>query len=474
MTDSMQSRAEKLLQAAILAFLRKYPMHAGRIGWQLFTADPSVNTMCVMRKDGEIAYRYAPRFVLDCTLEELVGVLHHEVLHLLFRHPDADQRLFPNRQARIIAEEVTVNECVPEPLPGKPVRLEQFPYLPPGEDTVTRYERLAARDDLPSGIEPTDNHGVWRNLDDLSEQELMEMLMEFRTPREMPAELRAVVERRVMRRHVPDLHGPARVETLGQSAAPFPPLPWQLLLQRAGVVAARREVTYNRPPRRQPWLVGIVPGYRLRVHQSRIMAVIDTSGSMHRGQLEDILRELRQLAKLGAVTVVECDNEIRGTYPLRGRIERMAGRGGTDLRPPFEPAHLASVRPDMIVYFTDGNGPAPNHAPRCPVIWCLTPGGRRPADWGLAVELPGTPPAPGPAPRAEMAPREERVSDTTGTPLPQWVDSNGLFSRPEGRRPPALRRRSRDRRLRRELLSQRRAEPRIILDYSHLETPPED
>jgi predicted metal-dependent peptidase len=117
------------------------------------------------------------------------------------------------------------------------------------------------------------------------------------------------------------------------------------------------------------------------------MAVIDTSRSMTHRHLEHVLQELRQLAKIGSVTVVECDNEIRGTYPLRGRIERLAGRGTTDLRPALAPSRLALLRPDVTVYFTDGDGPAPIHAPRVPVIWCLTPGGRRPADWGLAVEL---------------------------------------------------------------------------------------
>ena len=62
--------------------------------------------------------------------------------------------------------------------------------------------------------------------------------------------------------------------------------------------------------------------------------------------------------------------------------------GGTDLRPPFEPEILCKLRPDVVVYFTDGCGPAPERPPRMPVIWCLTPIGDPPARWGHVVRMP--------------------------------------------------------------------------------------
>ena len=49
---------------------------------------------------------------------------------------------FPDEYARMLAEEVTVNEWVPGPLPGKPITLAQFPELPGNEDTLTRYNKL--------------------------------------------------------------------------------------------------------------------------------------------------------------------------------------------------------------------------------------------------------------------------------------------------------------------------------------------
>jgi len=88
------------------------------------------------------------------------------------------------------------------------------------------------------------------------------------------------------------------------------------------------------------------------------------------------------------VHVVECDANIHAVYRLTRRLPRVHGRGGTDLRPPFAAGVLAKVRPDVVVYFTDGEGPAPERAPGVPVLWCLTRGGSKPTGWGRALTLP--------------------------------------------------------------------------------------
>ena len=61
--------------------------------------------------------------------------------------------------------------------------------------------------------------------------------------------------------------------------------------------------------------------------------------------------------------------------------------GLTDQERSLGPKFLRQHRPDLIVYFTDGDGTAPRHAPRQPLIWCLTPGGEAPACWGRLVRM---------------------------------------------------------------------------------------
>ena len=118
------------------------------------------------------------------------------------------------------------------------------------------------------------------------------------------------------------------------------------------------------------------------------MAVIDTSGSITPDLLELIDAELARLAKQYSVTVVEGAVKKHAVHPYRP-LTAVHGRGGTDLRPPFEKDFLRKHRPDIVVYFTDGFGPAPARPPRVPTIWCLVPGGEVPVDWGRKIHMDG-------------------------------------------------------------------------------------
>jgi predicted metal-dependent peptidase len=116
------------------------------------------------------------------------------------------------------------------------------------------------------------------------------------------------------------------------------------------------------------------------------MAVIDTSGSISTELLSAVEGELGRLARSYQVVVVECDAAVRRVYPYRP-LEAVVGRGGTDLRPPLERTFLREHRPDLVLYFTDGFGPAPGRPPAIPVVWCVLPGGVRPARWGRQIRL---------------------------------------------------------------------------------------
>jgi predicted metal-dependent peptidase len=133
--------------------------------------------------------------------------------------------------------------------------------------------------------------------------------------------------------------------------------------------------------------VGVVPGRVRRPGKARVLAVIDTSASISTADLAEISAELKRMSRSHEVVVAECDAEIQACYPYGGPICQVHGRGNTDLRPPLQPSFLNTVRPDVIVYFTDGHGPAPERPPRPPVIWCLIEGGKIPATWGRVVRM---------------------------------------------------------------------------------------
>ena len=186
-------------------------------------------------------------------------------------------------------------------------------------------------------------------------------------------------------------------------------LSWQSILRRLLAVGHDAEPTYQRPPRRFPDLVGVLPGSRRVPTRLKILAAIDTSGSMSSATLDEIAAELRVMARAYDVSVVEFDAEIQRRYRLAGGsgvsggsgpaggtgssadpLRQMQGRGGTNFHPMFERDTLAWAADggelSGVVVFTDGFGPAPDRGPREQVIWVLMGNGvRQPAPWGAVV-----------------------------------------------------------------------------------------
>ena len=145
MTDTESTLAKGMLRIAIQRMAKEHPFHANMLSPDSLVCDPGVKTMGVTICNGRIQYPYAPEFVLRCSYDELIGVFQHEINHLLFGHVVATPEEYPDSEARIIAEEVTVNEWVVVPLPGRPLTLDQFPVLKPLEDTKMRYALLGPK-----------------------------------------------------------------------------------------------------------------------------------------------------------------------------------------------------------------------------------------------------------------------------------------------------------------------------------------
>ena len=128
---------------------------------------------------------------------------------------------------------------------------------------------------------------------------------------------------------------------------------------------------------------------------------IDTSGSTQ-DHLEkffgDTLKIMRQFGRF-RLTVIQCDAKVTDVqvYTEDSRAAReihAKGGGGTSFVPVFNYIKEKRLRPRVMLYFTDGFGDAPEKAPDYPVIWVLTPNGRKPCDWGEVIQLDASEGAP--------------------------------------------------------------------------------
>jgi predicted metal-dependent peptidase len=402
------------IKRAALRLADKYLFHTKVLEKFRLAESSTVGTMGVSASGEGVLLLFDPEFVLSLPIDQLRGVLLHEVHHVVLGHLGLDWKDHPDSWAITVAMELSVNEFVREPLPGDCVTLDQFPGFPPMESTQQRYERLRRipqRDRLPlqqlviilRGVCPKspggksgkggrgsvvvlDDHGVWQELGPRERQALADLVGEAAEESGgMPKELRDALSRSsVSTRSVGNVPGDG-VQILADATAGK--VDWRTVLRRYVGQVLRPRPVYHRPPRRFPHLVGILPGRRRGRSQASVVAVLDTSGSVGPDELERINGELLRISKVRPVQVVEADCEVQRVGRYKGRLDSVLGRGGTDFRPALDPEFLRGLRAELVVYFTDGLGPAPEKPPPCPVIWCLVPGGEVPAPWGRVVRM---------------------------------------------------------------------------------------
>ena len=148
--------------------------------------------------------------------------------------------------------------------------------------------------------------------------------------------------------------------------------------------------TWSPPARRHVYRGLYLPSQRA----ARLVAcvAVDTSGSTH-ALLPAMLGELRgllstfgrwELRLLWADSRVQREEVWTSDDPPDFEALRVPLGGGTDFRPVF--ARLEEDPPPVLIYVTDGHGPAPEREPPWPVLWVLTClGAKPPAPWGRAA-----------------------------------------------------------------------------------------
>jgi predicted metal-dependent peptidase len=134
----------------------------------------------------------------------------------------------------------------------------------------------------------------------------------------------------------------------------------------------------------------------LEALQVNVLVAIDSSGSINQRELTALASEVRAISESYPdinVTMYYADTQVYGPYELKPNAPLPApkGGGGTDFKPFFDVLQ-DSMRPreyTLAIYLTDGYGDFPRTQPGVPVLWVVTPGGRKLEDFpfGEAVRL---------------------------------------------------------------------------------------
>jgi len=186
---------------------------------------------------------------------------------------------------------------------------------------------------------------------------------------------------RLLRRHLQQ-YTPARsfpgsqqlIDQIKERIAPSPArVNWRQKLRQFALSnrGSRRQSSLRRPSRRY----GTWPGSH-RKRQQQLLVVIDTSASLKVSEIQQFFQQIHLLWRAGtALTIIECDDQVRRHYDYRGRMpEQIKGRGQTRFAPALQYAteHFTF---DGLLYFSDGYGPAFDLSVDYPLLWIISSGG---------------------------------------------------------------------------------------------------
>ena len=423
-------------------FLQRYPHYAGVLARLIPSATNSVETMAVCLRHwsdrGSTVQLLVNLDFFEKNPQYWTGILIHEIQHVLLGHlTETKFHAVYHPHAMELAMEISANEYIQEPLPGSVilnVALFSRFGIAPGQSTMERYAllrrafengglqlvKVCGKKRAGSGSSGSlegwtfDTH---RPCQGGSGAAGLGDLLDARTdgateknwrrkegnlfrlgPQSSEAKLRRMKE--LIAAHLQGERGgdddPLQDERLRRGkelprtlveSGPRGQLNWARILREAFPQRRRIQPTYLKPNRRFPKRVGEIPGRQRRPPKPKFIVGVDTSGSMNGEALGRIAYEIRRLACLATLTLVECDAAIHRIYPIAGPLGPFIGGGDTNFVPVFEEARNAR-KFEGLVYFTDGKGYQPKTAPFVPTLWVLTNQDPFYPQWGTVVRLP--------------------------------------------------------------------------------------
>lgn len=328
---------------------------------------------------------YNPNWFALLPDEHRIGVVIHELLHLILMHPY--RKGLRDAALWSVACDLAVNEHInPRILPEESITVELISKklklnLPRQKGAEFYYDILSEKDELLYFIGKEDeviialdsekqlkaNIMAEEQLSKLEQKALMsdllQMIEEASAEGEIPAAMQDVVD---------DVYHDLKVN-------------WRNVLKR--FLTGRGKIIVRKSYKRQSRRFDDLPGTKRSIGVNALVA-IDESGSIPDSLITQFYEELKNINKItgASIKVTRFDTECTEPIPLKEYVkckERLKS-GGTDFRPVFQIASHYKI--PLLVIFTDGDGVAPDSAEQ-KTLWVITKGGKKPAMFGQYVIL---------------------------------------------------------------------------------------
>jgi predicted metal-dependent peptidase len=320
------------------------------------TEDENLHPPTMAVNDKHIFFH--PAFVEKCSVEQLVGVLAHECMHMAMLHPWRRG----NRQHKKanVAMDFAINGIIEDAgLELPPERLRQASF--DGKSFEEIYHLLP-------DMSPDDGSGNSQGQDSLDNV----MAAEGTESEKQQSEAEAKVK-------IQQAANAAKAQ--GQLPASLaklvaevmePKVDWKNELRRYMTLFTKSDQSWAKKQKRFQDIY--LPAFH-SIAMGRVGVGIDTSGSVYDEALT-FLNEVRSICeecKPECVEVVQCESRITDiTCYEPGEVIKaeIKGGGGTDLRHIFK--HFDKEPPVVLIVLTDLMTPFPDYCPEYPVLWVST------------------------------------------------------------------------------------------------------
>jgi predicted metal-dependent peptidase len=370
------------MRDAMLHLLLKQPFY-GYVAASVTPTESEDVTTIKMINNSSLKLIYNRQWYESISNEMAIGVIVHELLHIMLLHPYRRGRR--EKLLWTIACDMAVNEHIsPQLLPddsvtvvgiGKEIR-ETIPKLKSAEfyyEVISKHESqfsfFERKDDIrvvmKSGFELTANRQMEDETSEINKSALKSMMSELIEQAQFEGEI------------------PGAVSTFIADIYKTGDTNWRNILRR--FLTGKGKVIKRKSFKRESKRFENLPGDKRTLGLNALIA-LDASGSISDKQLSQFYGELLKIKKItGAalmVTQFDTDCTIPVSIERYVREKKRVKSGGTDYRPVFELAD--SMGMPLLVIFTDGEGTAPPEVNQ-KVVWMLTKEGKRPAEYGHYV-----------------------------------------------------------------------------------------
>ena len=339
------------------------------------------DTACVCRNGINTELCVNKKFWDTLSDDEQLGILRHELMHILFKHITSSE-YFGDHDKFNKAADCEVNSYIPI-LQKDPYCYPAYWNLENNKGTKFYYENLPDEPDQPQGndgnnYDPNDSHASWKDFQDLSdaEKELVNQQIDYQAKN--TAE------------HVQKLIGsiPGELKEYLDSLFKIKPqvFNWKAYFRRVigNLITSELYLTRMRPSRRFPDSRGVK--FKRKPH---VLVGVDTSGSVNDKELEDFFSEIYYLWKSGVkVTIAQVDTKIEHIEEYNGKFNKeIYGRGGTEFTSLINYYNERKKDFSTLVIFTDGyvslNLPSFRNG-----VWVITKNGQHQDYPGTTIYIP--------------------------------------------------------------------------------------